>query len=67
MGDYLAKTIMKEFPDHDIDVVLPIPDTSCTSALELSYSLGVKYSEGFIKNRYIGRTFIMPGQQERKK
>jgi len=67
MGDYLAKTIIKEFPDHDIDVVLPIPDTSRTSALELSYTLGVKYSEGFIKNRYIGRTFIMPGQQQRKK
>jgi len=67
MGDYLAKTILKEFPNHDIDVVLPIPDTSRTSALELSYTLGVKYSEGFIKNRYIGRTFIMPGQQQRKK
>ena len=67
MGDYLAKTIMKEFPDHDIDVVLPIPDTSRTSALELSYTLGVKYSEGFIKNRYIARTFIMPGQKQRKK
>jgi amidophosphoribosyltransferase len=67
MGDYLAKTIMKEFPDHDIDVVLPIPDTSRTAALELSYTLGVKYSEGFIKNRYIGRTFIMPGQKQRKK
>lgn len=67
MGDYLAKTILKEFPDHDIDVVLPIPDTSRTSALECSYTLGVKYSEGFIKNRYIGRTFIMPGQKQRKK
>lgn len=67
MGDYLAKTIMKHFPDHDIDVVLPIPDTSRTSALELSYTLGVKYSEGFIKNRYIARTFIMPGQKQRKK
>lgn len=67
MGDYLAKTILKEFPDHDIDVVLPIPDTSRTSALELSYTLGIKYSEGFIKNRYIGRTFIMPGQQQREK
>lgn len=67
MGDYLAKTIMKEFPDHDIDVVLPIPDTSRTSALQLSYTLGVKYSEGFIKNRYIARTFIMPGQKQRKK
>ncbi|MCK4863803.1 MAG: amidophosphoribosyltransferase, partial [Gammaproteobacteria bacterium] len=67
MGDYLAKTIMKHFPNHDIDVVLPIPDTSRTSALELSYTLGVKYSEGFIKNRYIARTFIMPGQKQRKK
>lgn len=67
MGDFLAKKIMKEFPEHDIDVVLPIPDTSRTSALQLSYTLGVKYSEGFIKNRYIGRTFIMPGQKQRKK
>ena len=67
MGEYLAKKILREFPDHDIDVVLPIPDTSRTSALQLSYALGVKYSEGFIKNRYIGRTFIMPGQTQRKK
>ena len=67
MGEYLAKKILREMPDHDIDVVLPIPDTSRTSALELSYVLGIKYSEGFIKNRYIGRTFIMPGQKERKK
>ena len=67
MGEYLAKKILREFPEHDIDVVLPIPDTSRTSALQLSYDLGVKYSEGFIKNRYIGRTFIMPGQIERKK
>jgi len=67
MGAYLAKKILNEFPEHDIDVVLPIPDTSRTSALELSYTLGVKYSEGFIKNRYIGRTFIMPGQKQRKK
>ncbi|MEJ2140756.1 MAG: amidophosphoribosyltransferase [Gammaproteobacteria bacterium] len=67
MGKYLADKILKEFPDHDIDVVLPIPDTSRTSALALSYRLGVTYSEGFIKNRYIGRTFIMPGQKQRKK
>lgn len=67
MGEYLAQKIKRVYPDHDIDVVLPIPDTSRTSALQLSYELGVKYSEGFIKNRYIGRTFIMPGQQERKK
>ncbi|MDH5570436.1 MAG: amidophosphoribosyltransferase [Gammaproteobacteria bacterium] len=67
MGEYLANKIMRLKPDHDIDVVLPIPDTSRTSALQLSYTLGVKYSEGFIKNRYIGRTFIMPGQTQRKK
>ena len=67
MGEYLARKIKRMYPDHDIDVVLPIPDTSRTSALQLSYELGVKYSEGFIKNRYIGRTFIMPGQKERKK
>jgi amidophosphoribosyltransferase len=67
MGEYLANKIMRIKPDHDIDVVLPIPDTSRTAALQLSYVLGVKYSEGFIKNRYIGRTFIMPGQKERKK
>ena len=67
MGKYLARKIEREFPDHDIDVVLPIPDTSRTAALQLSYTLGVKYSEGFIKNRYIGRTFIMPGQTQRKK
>ncbi len=67
MGKYLARKIEREFPNHDIDVVLPIPDTSRTAALQLSYTLGVKYSEGFIKNRYIGRTFIMPGQTQRKK
>lgn len=67
MGQYLAEKILREYPDHDIDAVLPIPDTSRTSALQLSYTLGVKYSEGFIKNRYIGRTFIMPGQKQRKK
>lgn len=67
MGEKLAQKIMREWPDHDIDVVIPIPDTSRTSALELANVLGVKYREGFIKNRYIGRTFIMPGQKERKK
>jgi len=67
MGEVLAEKILKERPDHDIDVVIPIPDTSRTSALQLSYRLGVVYREGFIKNRYIGRTFIMPGQQLRKK
>ena len=65
MGEQLAGKIVREFPDHDIDVVVPIPDTSRTSALQVAYHLGVKYREGFIKNRYIGRTFIMPGQAER--
>ena len=67
MGEELAGKIVREFPEHDIDVVIPIPDTSRTSALQVAYHLGVKYREGFIKNRYIGRTFIMPGQAERKK
>ena len=67
MGEKLAQKIQRDWPDHDIDVVIPIPDTSRTSALELANHLGVKYREGFIKNRYIGRTFIMPGQKERKK
>lgn len=66
MGDKLAEKILRLRPDHDIDVVIPIPDTSRTSALQLANRLGVKYREGFIKNRYIGRTFIMPGQQLRK-
>lgn len=67
MGEKLAKKVAREWPDHDIDVVIPIPDTSRTSALEMSQVLGVRYREGFIKNRYIGRTFIMPGQEQRKK
>lgn len=67
MGEKLAEKIRRVWPDHDIDVVIPIPDTSRTSALQLANNLGVKYREGFIKNRYIGRTFIMPGQSERKK
>jgi amidophosphoribosyltransferase len=67
MGDKLADKIRRVRPDYDIDVVIPIPDTSRTSALQLANNLGVKYREGFIKNRYIGRTFIMPGQQQRKK
>ncbi len=67
MGDMLARKILRVFPDHDIDVVIPIPDTSRTAALQLSHELGLKYREGFIKNRYIGRTFIMPGQTQRKK
>ncbi len=67
MGEFLAHKIMREFPEHDIDVVIPIPESSLTSALELANVLNVKYRNGFIKNRYIGRTFIMPGQKERKK
>lgn len=67
MGSKLAEKIQREFTDHDIDVVIPIPDTSRSAALQLSYDLGVQYQEGFIKNRYIGRTFIMPGQKLRKK
>jgi amidophosphoribosyltransferase len=67
MGEKLARKIRRVRPDHDIDVVIPIPDTSRTSALQLANHLGLTYREGFIKNRYIGRTFIMPGQQQRKK
>ncbi len=67
MGEELAGKIVRDFHDHDIDVVIPIPDTSRTAALQVAYHLGVKYREGFIKNRYIGRTFIMPGQAERAK
>jgi len=67
MGKNLVQKILRERPNHDIDVVIPIPDTSRSTALEVAYHLNVKYREGFIKNRYIGRTFIMPGQQERKK
>jgi amidophosphoribosyltransferase len=67
MGELLAEKIRRERPGHDIDVVIPIPDTSRTSALQVAQRLGVKYREGFIKNRYIGRTFIMPGQELRAK
>ena len=67
MGEKLADRILRDWPEHDIDVVIPIPDTSRTAALPLANRLGVKYREGFVKNRYIGRTFIMPGQKERKR
>ena len=67
MGDKLADKLRRTRADHDIDVVIPIPDTSRTSASQMASNLGIKYREGFIKNRYIGRTFIMPGQQQRKK
>ena len=67
MGERLADKIERIRPAHDIDVIIPIPDTSRTAALELANRLGLKFREGFVKNRYIGRTFIMPGQSQRKK
>jgi len=67
MGETLAEKILEQRPNHDIDVVIPIPDTGRTAALPLAQKLNVRYSEGFIKNRYIPRTFIMPGQEIRKK
>ncbi len=67
MGVTLGEKILRMRPQHDIDVVIPIPDTSRDAALEIANTLGVKYREGFIKNRYVGRTFIMPGQGERVK
>ena len=67
MGEFLAQRIIEKGLHHDVDVVIPIPDTSRSSALQVAHHLGVKYREGFIKNRYIGRTFIMPGQEKRKK
>lgn len=66
-GDSLAAKIIRERPDHDIDVVIPIPDTSRIAAQAMAYCLGIKFREGLMKNRYIGRTFIMPGQKQRKK
>jgi amidophosphoribosyltransferase len=67
MGEYLAKKIEREGLADDIDVVMPIPDSSRPAAIQLALALGKEYREGFIKNRYIGRTFIMPGQAARKK
>ena len=67
MGSKLADQIKEIRPNHDIDVVIPIPDSSTTAAHQLAVDLGVPYREGFVKNRYIGRTFIMPYQEERKK
>ena len=67
MGVTLGEKILRLRPDHDIDVVIPIPDTSRDSAREIASVLGLKYREGFVKNRYVGRTFIMPGQGERAK
>ncbi len=67
MGEYLARKIRQTCPHIQIDAIIPIPDSSRPSALELASHLGVPYREGFVKNRYIGRTFIMPGQATRKK
>ena len=66
MGARLAERIALEYPDHEIDCVIPVPDSGRIAALELASELGVAYREGFVKNRYIGRTFIMPGQALRK-
>jgi amidophosphoribosyltransferase len=67
MGESLAEKIRSQFPAGSIDVVMPIPDSSRPAAMQLALRLGIEYREGFIKNRYIGRTFIMPGQAARKK
>ena len=67
MGKFLAKQIQDKIKKSDIDVIIPIPDSSRPSAVELAIALNLPYREGFIKNRYIGRTFIMPGQEIRKK
>jgi amidophosphoribosyltransferase len=67
MGETLADKVRKQFPTGEIDVVMPIPDSSRPAAIQLAMQLGIDYREGFIKNRYIGRTFIMPGQAARKK
>ena len=67
MGDFLGDKILNEYKKLGVDVVIPVPDTSRTSAMQVAYKLGVKYREGFMKNRYIGRTFIMPGQSIRRR
>ena len=67
MGERLAHKIRRLRPEHDIDVIIPVPDTSRSAAIAMGKVLGVEYREGFVKNRYIGRTFIMPGQKERVK
>ena len=67
MGKKLGDKIAKDWEDIDIDVVIPIPETSCDTALEIARHLDIPYRQGFVKNRYIGRTFIMPGQEQRKK
>ena len=67
MGEYLADKVSRQIPVNEIDVVIPIPDSSRPSAMQLAQRLGIPYREGYVKNRYIGRTFIMPGQSTRKK
>ena len=67
MGQNLAKAWKKKYPDITPDIVIPAPSTANTSALSFAHELGVRYSEGLYKNTFIGRTFIMPGQAERKK
>ena len=66
MGEKLAKQILAKYPHHEIDAVMPIPDSGRIAAMEVARTLGVEYREGFVKNRYVGRTFIMPGQKIRK-
>lgn len=67
MGEYLADKIKREIKSGDIDVVMPIPDSARSATIQLALKLGIEYKEGYIKNRYIGRTFIMPGQEVRKR
>ena len=67
LGDRLAATIAKHAPVDDIDVVMPIPDSARPAAMQVARRLGIEYREGFYKNKYVGRTFIMPGQAQRKK
>ena len=67
MGKKLGERIKNEYSDLDIDVVIPIPETSCDIALQIAQAIDIPYRQGFVKNRYVGRTFIMPGQQQRKK
>ncbi|MCL2829296.1 MAG: amidophosphoribosyltransferase [Betaproteobacteria bacterium] len=67
MGESLARKVARQLPPGEVDVVIPIPDSSRPAAMQLAHVLGIPYREGFVKNRYIGRTFIMPGQATRKK
>jgi amidophosphoribosyltransferase len=67
LGETLAKRVVSTVPPSDIDVIIPIPESSRPSATQLAHLLGIPYREGFVKNRYVGRTFIMPGQGVRKK